>query len=57
MPYLKVQLIHRETGSLVLADWTPSITMDELQEANRGLQARSLPWKWVVTSKGEEPSQ
>jgi hypothetical protein len=24
--------------------------MDELLEANHGLQARNLPWKWVLAS-------
>lgn len=50
MSFRMVRLVHRETGAPILADWTPTITMDELLEANHGLQARNLPWKWVLAS-------
>lgn len=55
MSYRRVRLVHRESGEPILSDWTPTITMDELQEANHGLQARNLPWKWVLALTTGDP--
>lgn len=52
MRYWRVVLVHQETGVPIRPGWTPSITPEELQEANHGLKKKELPWRWVLAPEG-----
>lgn len=50
----KVQLINQVTGKPAFSDWSPTITPEEMMEANRGLAAKQLPWRWVLAVSAQK---
>jgi hypothetical protein len=46
MAWQRIQLCHIETGEPLSSQWTPTATESELQDANRSLEQRSVPYRW-----------
>lgn len=42
----RAQLIHIDTLQPVDPDWTPTIAVNEIDEANRLLSVNRLQWRW-----------
>jgi hypothetical protein len=46
----RICLVHHETREPLLRTWTPSVSHEEFINANRRLEARGLPWRWIYAA-------
>lgn len=52
MSWRRICLRHVETGMALSDDWRPTASPEEIQEANRELERRGIPYRW----QPDEPS-